>query len=54
MEKKTSHHIIITTDTEKTKRKFPLKLLLLLAAGAIVGVAIVFGLFWGIEVIADL
>lgn len=54
MEKRTSHQIIITTDKESRQRKFPLKLLLLLIAGIIVGAAVVFGLFWGIEFLSDL
>ena len=52
MEKKFQHQIIIKTSIENSKQKFPLNLMLMLAMGAIFGVIIIFGLFWGLELIA--
>ena len=54
MEKKQHHQIVITTDNENKKEKFPLNLLVSLAAGAIAGVAAIFSLFWGIEILLNL
>lgn len=51
MEKKQPHQIIITTGNDKRKQQLPLNLLIYLAAGAIAGVAAIFGLFWGIELV---
>lgn len=55
METKTNkNQIIIKTTPENEKQKFPLSLLLSLAAGAITGVALMFGLFWGVEILFGL
>jgi hypothetical protein len=54
MEKKHYHQIVITTDRENNKQKIPFNLLVSLAAGAIAGVAAVFSLFWGIEILFKL
>ena len=54
MEENRPHQIIITTSNKDEKQKFPLNLLISLAAGAITGVAAIFGLFWGIEVLLGL
>jgi hypothetical protein len=50
MEENRPHQIIITTRNKDERQKFPVNLLVTLAAGAITGVAAIFGLFWGIEV----
>ncbi len=54
MDNKKHHQIVITTDSENNKQKIPVNLLVSLAAGAIAGVAVVFGLFWGIEILFSL
>ncbi len=41
--------IVITTGADDEKQKLPVNLILSLAAGAIAGVAIIFGLFWSVE-----
>ena len=51
MEKKPPHQIVITTNTTNVKQKFPRYLIISLAAGAITGVAAIFGLFLGIELL---
>ncbi|MCK3686139.1 hypothetical protein [Maribellus sp. YY47] len=43
------NQIVINTDTENEKKMLPVKMLFTLAAGAIAGVAIIFGLFWAVE-----
>jgi hypothetical protein len=43
------NQIVITTTAEDEKQKLPLNILLTLAAGAIAGMAVIFGLFWGAE-----
>lgn len=48
------NQIVIKTSTEKEKQKLPANLLVSLAAGAIAGVAIIFGLFWGAEMLFSL
>lgn len=48
------NQIVITTGSDDEKQKLPINLLLALAAGAISGVAIIFGLFWGAEVLFGL
>jgi len=53
METKTNQ-IVITTSTENEKQKLPVNILLSLAAGAIAGMAIIFGLFWGAEMLLSL
>ncbi len=52
--KANQNQIVITTSTENGKQKLPVNLLLSLAAGAIAGVAIIFGLFWGAEILLSL
>lgn len=55
METKTNQNqIVITTLSEDEKQKLPTNLLLTLAAGTIAGVAIIFGLFWGAEMLFSL
>ncbi|MEE4285779.1 MAG: hypothetical protein V2I31_06510 [Mariniphaga sp.] len=48
------NQIVITTSSEDEKQKLPVNLILSLAAGAIAGVAIIFGLFWGADMIFGL
>ena len=55
METKTNQNqIVIKTKPDNEKQKLPVNLLLSLAAGAITGVALIFGLFWGVEVLLGL
>ncbi|MGC9354405.1 MAG: hypothetical protein ACP5D9_11230 [Mariniphaga sp.] len=55
METKVSQNqIVITTGSDDEKQKLPVNLILSLAAGAIAGVAIIFGLFWGAEMLFSL
>ena len=50
MESKTNQNqIVITTQSDDEKQKLPLNILITLAAGAIAGVVVIFGLFWGAE-----
>ena len=51
MEKKFHHQIIIKTSNDNVKQKFPLNLMIILAIGAITGVAFIFGIFWGLELL---
>lgn len=51
MEKKFQHQIIIKTSNDHVKQKFPLNLMIILAIGAITGVAFIFGIFWGLELL---
>ncbi|WP_372947309.1 hypothetical protein [Mariniphaga sp.] len=48
------NQIVITTGSEDVKQKLPVNLILSLAAGAIAGVAIIFGLFWGADLLFSL
>ena len=52
--KANQNQIVITTNSENEKQKLPMNLLLSLAAGTIAGVAIIFGLFWGVEMLFGL
>ncbi len=55
METNTNHNqIVITTNPENEKQKLPLNLILTFAAGTIAGVALIFGLFWGVETLIGL
>jgi len=55
METQTSQNqIVIKTSTGNEKQKLPVNILLSLAAGAIAGVAIIFGIFWGAEILLGL
>ena len=55
METRTNQNqIVIKTNPENEKGTLPMNLLLTLAAGAIAGMAVIFGLFWGIEMIFNL
>ena len=47
--KKNQNQVIINLDSEDKKQKLPAVLLFTLAAGALTGMAIIFGLFWGLE-----
>ena len=52
MEAKNVHNqIVITTRSDDEKQKLPVNLFISLAAGAIAGVAIIFALFWGAEML---
>jgi len=52
METKTNQNqIIITTLSDNEKQKLPVNLILPLVAGTIAGMAVIFGLFWGAEMI---
>jgi hypothetical protein len=48
------NQIVITTGSDEEKQKLPVNLFISLAAGAIAGVAIIFGLFWGAEMLFGL
>jgi hypothetical protein len=52
--KANQNQIVIKTGSEDEKQKLPVNLILSLAAGAIAGVAIIFALFWGADVIFGL
>ena len=52
--KNNQNQIIIKTNTTDDKQKLPANLLLSLAAGAIAGVIIIFGIFWGAEILFGL
>ena len=55
METKTNQNqIVITTLSDNEKQKLPMNLLFTLAAGAFAGMAIIFGLFWGFEMLLGL
>ncbi|MFA5589076.1 MAG: hypothetical protein GX792_09855 [Bacteroidales bacterium] len=55
METNKSHNqIIITMSSDVKKQKLPLNLLISLIAGAIAGMVIIFGLFWGAEVLFNI
>jgi len=55
METRTNQNqIVITTASENEKQKLPLNLLLTLAAGTIAGMALIFGLFMGAEMLMGL
>jgi hypothetical protein len=45
------NQIVITTSSGNEKQKLPAHLLVALAAGAIAGVALIFALFWGAELL---
>lgn len=52
METKTNQNqIVITTIPENEKQKLPLNIILTLAAGTLAGVAIIFGLIMGVELL---
>lgn len=55
METKTNQNqIVIKTNPENEKQKLPMNLVITLAAGTIAGVAVIFGLFWGAEMLLSL
>jgi len=55
METQTNQNqIVITTLSENEKQKLPMNLILTLAAGAITGMVVIFGLFWGAEMLMGL
>lgn len=55
MELKTDQNqIVIKTRPENERQKLPVNLIMSLAAGTIAGVAIIFGLFWGAEILFSL
>ena len=50
METRTNQNqIVITTISDNEKQKLPMNLIFTLAAGAITGMIVIFGLFWGAE-----
>jgi len=51
MENKNTHQIIITTNHTTKKQQIPFNLWISLAAGAITGVAVIFGLIMGLELL---
>jgi hypothetical protein len=52
METKTVYNqIVIKTDVYKEKQKLPINILIYLAAGALAGIALIFGLFAFIEIL---
>jgi hypothetical protein len=55
LETKTNQNqIVITTISENEKQKLPFNLLITLAAGTIAGMALIFGLFMGVEMLLGL
>ena len=48
------NQIVITTSSDDEKQKLPMNILISLASGVIAGVAIIFGLFWGAELLFSL
>ena len=55
METRTNQNqIVIKTNSENEKTMLPMHFLITMAAGAIVGMAIIFGLFWGVEMLTNL
>lgn len=55
METRTDQNqIVIKTVSGNEKQRLPMNLLLALAAGTIAGVAIIFGLIWGAELLIGL
>ena len=49
METNANQNQIVITTAENEKQKLPINLILTLAAGAITGMVVIFGLFWGAE-----
>ena len=49
MEINANQNQIVIITTENAKQKLPINLILTLAAGAITGMVVIFGLFWGAE-----
>ena len=49
METRTNQNQIVITTSDNENQKMPINLILTLAAGAITGMVIIFGLFWGAE-----
>lgn len=45
------NQIVITTKSENEKQKLPMNLVVFLVAGTIAGMAIIFALFWGAEIL---
>ena len=52
--KANQNQIVIQTKPENEKQKLPMNLILSLAAGTIAGVVLIFGLFWGAEMLLSL
>ena len=46
--------VVITMKPENEKQKLPVNLILLLATGTIAGMAVIFALFWGVEMLLGL
>lgn len=52
METKTNQNqVVITLNSEEKKQKLPIQFIVTLAAGSLTGVAIIFGLFWGVKLL---
>jgi hypothetical protein len=47
------NQIVITTKSENEKQKLPINLIVFLVAGTIAGMAIIFTLFWGAEILLN-
>ena len=47
--KANQNQIVIKLDSEDRKQKLPMNLILMLAAGTLAGMIMIFGLFWGVE-----
>lgn len=47
--KKDQNRIVILTASENEKQKLPMNIILMLAAGTIAGMVVIFGLFMGAE-----
>lgn len=47
--KSNQNQIIIKMNTENEKKLLPMNMIFTLVAGAIAGMATIFGLFWGLE-----
>jgi hypothetical protein len=45
------NQIVITTKSENEKQKLPMNLVVFLVAGTVAGMAIIFALFWGAEIL---
>ena len=52
--KRNQNQVVITINSEDRKQKLPINLIILLAAGTVTGVALIFGLFMGAKVLFGL
>ncbi len=49
MESRTNQNQIVITTSDNEKQKLPINLIFTLVVGAITGMVVIFGLFWGAE-----